>query len=98
MLSALPEQPPIRRVAVVGTSGSGKTTFAGRLAERLGLPRIELDALHWEPGWRAVEPARFRERVEAVTSAETWVIDGNYSAVRSPAQADDWLEAVRIRH
>ena len=73
---------PMRRVAVVGTSGSGKTTFADRLAERLGLPRVELDALHWEPGWHPVDPATFRERVDHATAAEAWVIDGNYSAVR----------------
>lgn len=72
----------MHRVAVVGTSGSGKTTFADRLAARLALPRIELDALHWEPGWVAVEPAQFRERVEAAVAADAWVIDGNYSVVR----------------
>lgn len=72
----------MRRVAVVGTAGSGKTTFADRLAEVAGLPRIELDALHWQPGWTAVEPSTFRERVAEATSADAWVIDGNYSPVR----------------
>jgi adenylate kinase family enzyme len=72
----------MQRVAVVGSSGSGKTTFAHRLAARLGVPRIELDALHWEPGWIEADIETFRARVHAATSADAWVSDGNYSAVR----------------
>jgi adenylate kinase family enzyme len=39
------------RTVVIGTSCSGKTTFARDLARTLGLPHIELDALHWQPNW-----------------------------------------------
>lgn len=39
----------VRRVLVVGRSGSGKTTTARRIAGELGIPHIELDALHWGP-------------------------------------------------
>jgi len=72
----------VRRVAVVGTSGSGKTTFAVQLAARLGVPRIELDALHWQPGWVASEVELFRDRVRTAIAQDAWVSDGNYSAVR----------------
>jgi adenylate kinase family enzyme len=67
---------------VVGTSGAGKTTFARRLAERLGVSRIELDALYWGPSWVPREPAAFRALVAEAIAAERWVLDGNYSAVR----------------
>jgi adenylate kinase family enzyme len=72
----------MQRIAVVGTSGSGKTTMARALAERLGVPHIELDALHWGPDWSPVDTDTFRARVRAAASADRWVCDGNYSAVR----------------
>ena len=42
---------PHRRIAVVGTTSSGKSTLAEKLAQKIGADFIELDALHWEPNW-----------------------------------------------
>jgi len=33
----------MKRIAIVGISGSGKSTFARRLGEKLGIPVIHLD-------------------------------------------------------
>lgn len=70
------------RFVVVGTSGSGKTTFAKALAAKLEVPRIELDALHWLPDWVEREPGDFRALVAQAIEPERWVVDGNYSVVR----------------
>jgi len=69
----------MNRVNVIGTSSSGKTTLAIGLAERLGVPYIELDALHWEPNWTEAPNAVMRERVRSAIDGEAWVVDGNYS-------------------
>jgi len=86
----------MRRVNVVGTSCSGKTTLALALAERLGVPCIELDELHWEPNWTEAPGEVMRNRVQAAISADAWVVDGNYSVVRDLvwARADTvvWLD------
>lgn len=73
---------PGTRIVVVGTTGSGKTTMARHLAGRLGLRHVELDALHWEPGWQEAPLDVFRRRVEAATAGDGWALDGNYSKVR----------------
>ncbi|MFN8524182.1 MAG: adenylate kinase [Chloroflexota bacterium] len=71
-----------RRVVVVGTSSTGKSTLASTLARRLDVSFIELDALHWEPGWQPADREVFRARVQDATVGDRWVVAGNYSAVR----------------
>ncbi len=87
---------PGRRIVVVGLAGSGKTTFARALAARLGLPHIELDALHWLPGWSMRETADFQRLVAAACDRPGWVLDGNYSKIRSltwgSAETIIWLD------
>jgi adenylate kinase family enzyme len=70
----------VKRINVKGTSGSGKSTFGVELARRLGLPYVELDALHHGPNWSEPTDEEFRARVrEAMDAAPGgWVIDGNY--------------------
>ena len=76
-----PGQGP-RRVVVIGTTGSGKTTVARQLAQRLGLVHVEIDALHWQAGWQETPHEVLRQRVQQATQGPAWVVDGNYSQLR----------------
>jgi adenylate kinase family enzyme len=67
-----------RRVVVAGTTGSGKTTTARRIAAIIDAPHTEMDSLFHEPNWKPAEIPVFRERVDAATAGERWVIDGGY--------------------
>lgn len=71
-----------QRIAVIGTTGSGKTIIARKLSLRLGIPHIELDALYWEENWSGVSDEVFRERVAAAIQGDHWIVDGNYSRCR----------------
>ncbi|HIK42023.1 AAA family ATPase [Thermoleptolyngbya sp. M55_K2018_002] len=71
-----------QRIAIVGTSGTGKTTLAQQVGRQLGIAHIELDALHWEPNWTAAPSEVFRARVAEALAGDCWVADGNYSSVR----------------
>ena len=70
-----------RRIVVVGSTGSGKTTLASQLAARLGIPHVELDALYWEPNWTEADGEVFQERVRWALTGDAWVADGNYGSV-----------------
>jgi adenylate kinase family enzyme len=71
--------PVVQRVSVVGTSGSGKSILARELARALDVPVVELDALHWLPGWAERPDEEFAAAVAQAAAGERWVIDGNYS-------------------
>lgn len=73
----------MNRVAIVGTTGAGKSTLAQRLAARLDGAFVDLDALNWGPNWTAAPVPEFRERVTAALSGERWAVAGNYRVVRS---------------
>ena len=92
--SGVPGRP--YRIVVNGTTGSGKTTVAKRLAELLGLRHVELDAYRHGPNWAATPDALFRENLRAALSGDRWVADGNYSLARdvvwSRAATLVWLD------
>ena len=48
----------------------------------MGVPVIELDALHWGSNWTEVPREMFRERIAAAIAPDDWVVDGNYSVAR----------------
>jgi adenylate kinase family enzyme len=85
-----------KRIVVVGTTSSGKSTLASQLAEKIGGDFIELDALHWEPNWVEAPDEVFRMRVETATHLKAWVVAGNYSVVRdviwARAESIIWLD------
>ena len=85
-----------RRVAIVGTTSSGKSTLAQKLAGKIGADYIELDALYWEPNWKPAEPLDFCERVEDAIKSDAWVVAGNYRLVRDliweKAEMVIWLD------
>jgi adenylate kinase family enzyme len=66
----------------MGSSCVGKTTVSRRLAAALGVPHIELDALHHDAGWQEAPAELLQARVLAAFDAapDGWVADGNYGA------------------
>lgn len=87
---------PYKRVVIIGVTSSGKSTLAETLAKRFDMHFIELDALHWEPGWQEAPYEVFRARVQEAVKAETWTVAGNYRVVRditwTLADALIWLD------
>ena len=72
----------MQKIAVVGTSCSGKSTFAEHLSRRTGIPHVRLDELYWKPNWTEKPVEEFRRLVGEATSRPQWIVDGNYSKTR----------------
>lgn len=80
------------RLAVIGTSGTGKSTLARRVASKLGSKYIEQDKLFWLPNWQMTPRDQFAESILKETSAESWTICGNHSFV----QEKIWARATHV--
>jgi len=87
---------PYKKLVVIGTTSSGKSTLAEQLANKLALDFIELDALNWGPNWTAAGDDTLRSRAEKATRAPGWVVAGNYRITRpvtwARAEAIIWLD------
>jgi adenylate kinase family enzyme len=69
----------VRRVAVIGCGGSGKTMLANELARRLGVPVVHIDLHYWQlvDGERVEStPEQWVERHRALVAQTDWVIEG----------------------
>lgn len=68
-----------KKIAVVGTSGCGKTTLGAFIAKKLSIPFIDLDDLYWLPDWVKREDEDFIQKVHAEFSKyPSFVVCGNY--------------------
>jgi hypothetical protein len=91
----------VRRVAVIATaSGCGKTTVGRRLATMLGVPFVELDAIHHRAGWNELPAGELRAAVAPIAAQDAWVIDGSYRGkigdlVLERADTVVWLDLPR---
>ena len=67
------------RIVIIGSPGSGKTTFSRQVAEKLDLPLTHLDALWWRDHWTHVSREEFDRLHGDVLTGDRWIIDGDYS-------------------
>ena len=64
------------KIAVVGISASGKSTFARSLASKLCLPLIHMDTIWWKPGWIELGEEEATKQIELITAGSEWIIEG----------------------
>jgi adenylate kinase family enzyme len=71
----------MKRIAIVGCPGAGKTTFAGKLAKKTKLPVIHLDYYYHQAKYDYYNnKSAWITRVEQLIGQDEWIMDGNYSS------------------
>ena len=68
-----------RRILIIGCPGSGKSTFARRLAEKTGIPLYHLDAIYWRADRTTLTREELIDRLLPIMAGDNWIIDGNYN-------------------
>jgi adenylate kinase family enzyme len=66
------------KITVIGSGGSGKTTFSVKLGECLSVPVYHLDAFYWKPGWVKTPNDEWDSLQKDLVRKDEWIIDGNY--------------------
>ncbi len=69
----------MKRIVIFGGSGTGKSTLARNLGEKLGLPVYHLDKFYWKPGWQAVSRPELDAAIHETMAKDEWIMDGCYS-------------------
>ena len=69
-----------KRIAILGPSGTGKTTICRQLGEKLNLDYLHLDSVYWQKDWNHISKAEYQKyMVNYLMKNKQWAIDGNYS-------------------
>ena len=72
----------MKRIVVIGSGGSGKSTFSSALGEKLGIQVVHLDKLYWRPGWVETPKDEWVDIVRRELAMDSWVMDGNFGGTR----------------
>lgn len=67
----------MRKISIVGTSCSGKTTLGRRLAKQLGYSFLDIDDAYWLPGWVKAGSEVKDTIIQKNAEQEAWVVVGN---------------------
>ncbi|MDP4088606.1 MAG: DNA topology modulation protein [Bacillota bacterium] len=67
-----------KRIMIIGSPGSGKSTFSRKLAEITQIPLIHLDKEYWNYGWVETPKEEWVKKQEMLITGNEWIADGNY--------------------
>jgi adenylate kinase family enzyme len=72
----------MKKVMVIGSGGSGKSTFSRKLGDITGIGVIHLDSVFWRPGWQRTPTDEWESEVARMVLRDSWIMDGNFGGTR----------------
>ena len=67
----------VKRIAIFGRPGSGKSVFAESLCKALDVPLYNLDCYYFGANWAVRNKAQFLSWQQGVVDQDRWILDGN---------------------
>lgn len=68
----------MKKVIIIGSPGSGKSTFARKLRDKTNLPLYYLDMIWHRPDQTNISENEFDTILNNIVKKSKWIIDGNY--------------------
>ena len=68
----------MKKIIIIGCSGSGKSTFARKLSAKINIPLYYLDMIWYKPDKTTLTKKEFDEQLGALLDKDMWITDGNY--------------------
>jgi adenylate kinase family enzyme len=72
----------VRKIHIIGGSGSGKTYISQKISKDLHIERYDLDELYWDNSTDSYETKsdinKRNEKLMTILSKESWIIEGVY--------------------
>lgn len=69
-----------KKIAIVGAPGTGKTTLADKLSEKLNIEATHIDGLHHLENWKIRDKSERDKMILDIVAKDEWIIDGTYSS------------------
>ena len=78
----------MKRIAVIGPTGAGKSRLAGKLGVKLDVPVVHLDRLFWKPGWVRTPHDEWVAAQRLELAKESWIVEAQYDDM-----LPEWIDA-----
>jgi adenylate kinase family enzyme len=81
----------VKRIAVTGPAGAGKSRLARELGNTFGIEVLHLDTLFWKPGWVRTPPSEWEALQRRELERASWIVDAQYDDM-----IPDWFDAADV--
>jgi adenylate kinase family enzyme len=68
----------MKKIAIVGSPGAGKTTLAKELGPKLKISVFHMDRIFWQYDWKERPRDTRIDIIENLVQEKQWIIDGTY--------------------
>lgn len=74
----------MEKIVIIGSAGTGKSTFARKLGSILNIKVYHLDRVFWQRGW-VIKPRETRiDILQHLVQDKQWIIEGSYLSSSEP--------------